>query len=530
MSNNLDAERRREKETEKTARFFGFSDAVFPTLLIVLHVSIALYLAYYTSIWKDEASTLYTTGNGFWDTLQNVSANEKQAPLYFLLVSLWRSLDDSIFFARVFSIIWSAAAIKFFYDLAQKFVDQPAARFLAVFFAVHPILFWASAEIRVYSLLILFSILLLKFFVESYLENKNDFSVEVENSPTRARIYFGLTAIVALYTNYYLGFLLVGAFLALVAVRRFRAARDYFLQMLVVGAVFLPLLWSFKQQLAVRAVGFASEKSIGEAAGILAYRMWNLIFPLELSFGAGLSVFSISRIGFLAIVAAAIFYFLTKSKFRAANEKTWALAVISLTICAFLLTAYFALGAEYIVTRHFSVLFVPFFLLAGALAANVLPKRSRVYVAVLFVLLFPYTKIYKQFSDFGKQGDWARVARFIEQNEKPNQPIVIFPNFDALALPFHYAGANPVVPQTNFFAWNYEDSPGKAGAMKSEIRFVISQIPPEAAEIWLATAEICQNPHTSESCRPLENFVEAHYTVVDTRDFYEERLRLLRKK
>ncbi|MDQ3323183.1 MAG: glycosyltransferase family 39 protein [Acidobacteriota bacterium] len=363
MNENSDAEKGREgeAETSKVSHFFFSSFFSFPALLIILHVGIALYLAYYLNIWKDEASTLYTTRNGFLDTLKNVSANEKQAPLYFIVLSLWRALGDSIFFARIFSIIWSAAAIKFFYDLAGRFTDEPAAKFLAAFFAIHPFFIWASVETRVYSLVILFSILLLKFFDGGYLDKEKDFSAKVQSSQRRARIYFVLTAIVALYTNYYLGFVLVGGFFALVVLRRFRLARDYFLQMLAVGAAFLPLLWILKQQFAVRVVGFVQEKSLVEAAGILSNRMLNFVFPMELSFDLAPSAFSLIRICFLSATAAAIVYFLVKGGFRAAGEKILAAAAIVAMICAFLLAAYFLLGAEYIVNRHFSVLFAPFF-------------------------------------------------------------------------------------------------------------------------------------------------------------------------
>lgn len=517
-------------KTKKINRFSLSSDFFFVAVLIVLHVVIALYLAYYLNIWKDEGSTLYTTGKGFFDTLENVSANEKQAPLYFLVLSLWRALGDSIFFARVFSIIWSAAAIKFFYDLSQKFVDKPAAKFLAAFFAVHPFLFWASVEIRVYSLVILLSILLLKFFDAAYFESEENFSAEARSSQRKSRIRFVLTAIVALYTNYYLGFLLVGGFFALLVVRRFRAARDYFLQMIIVGTAFLPLLWILRQQFTVRRAGFVSEKSLGEAAGIISYRASNFIFPFELSLDSAPSVFTLIRLCFISATAAAVIFFLVKRGFYAAGEKTLATAAVAATICAFLLAAYFSLGADYIVIRHFSVLFAPFFLCVGAFTVNLLPKKSLVYFAVFFVLLFPYTKIYKQFPNFAKQGDWARVARFIKENEKPNQAIIVFPNFDALSLLYQYKGANRILPDRNFFAWSFEDAPSNAGAMRSEIEFVASEIPRDAPEIWLATGEICQNSKTAESCRPLENFIEAHYTVVDTRDFFFERLRLLRKK
>jgi hypothetical protein len=63
--------------------------------------------------------------------------------------------------------------------------------------------------------------------------------------------------------------------------------------------------------------------------------------------------------------------------------------------------------------------------------------------------------------------------------------------------------------------------------MRSQIDFVISEIPPDANEIWLAVNEKCL---VSEVCEPLEKFVETHYTVVRDERFYLERLRLLRKK
>ena len=80
-------------------------------ILIFVHLAIALPLAFRLNIWTDEASTLYTTQKGFFQAFQNLFTDEKQAPLYFLFLSLWRKLNDSIFFARLFSIICSALAI-----------------------------------------------------------------------------------------------------------------------------------------------------------------------------------------------------------------------------------------------------------------------------------------------------------------------------------------------------------------------------------------------------------------------------------
>ena len=119
------------------------------------------------------------------------------------------------------------------------------------------------------------------------------------------------------------------------------------------------------------------------------------------------------------------------------------------------------------------------------------------------------------------------MAEYIQQNEKPNQPIVVFTVFDALNLPYHYRGVNKILPDERFFNWGIEGAYGAADSIKSENNYAISKFPSEAEEIWLATGERCQ---TTKACEPLENFVAANYTIVEEKDFYKEKVRLLRKK
>ena len=86
------------------------------------------------------------------------------------VLSIWRTLNSSIFFARLFSIICSVASIKLFAGLAHRLFDKQMAILVTAFFAMHPFLIWASLEIRVYALVILLSVLLLKLFFESFME------------------------------------------------------------------------------------------------------------------------------------------------------------------------------------------------------------------------------------------------------------------------------------------------------------------------------------------------------------------------
>jgi hypothetical protein len=507
----------------------------------LLHLLIALPLAYLLNIWADEASTLHTTGNGLAAAFQNVFADEQQAPLYFLLLSVWRALDHSIFFARLFSIVCSLLAIKFFHDLARRFFDEKAALFITAAFSLHPFLIWASLEIRVYSLVVLLSVLLLKFFTEGYLEAH-------EKTQTRQRFFFVPTAIIALYTNYYLGFLLAGCFAALLLLRKFDRARQFFLHMLFVALTIAPLIWEIKKGLSVNTgSGFQSGMFVVDGVRILWNHFLTFILPTELFTPDEQTGISFLRLWLVRFAILAVLFLFARRfykirqmlraekpeedgaiRFRAIyyDARILLFGAIAGTIAAFMLGAYFLLGEIYVELRHAAVLFVPCLLVVFTVLINVLPRRSWIVFALILAPLFLYST-YTLYPGWTKRGDWAQVGAFIERNETPNQPIVVFTAFDALALPYNYRGVNKILPDEKFFAFEREAENGSADAWRSQTEFVISEIPPGAEEIWLLTNEKCD---VKDACRPLENFVRQNYTITQEKNFYKEKVRLLRKK
>lgn len=492
-------------------------------LFIGLHLLITLPLAYILNAWVDEASTLYNTSNGFLDAFQNIFHTEKQAPLYFWLLSLWRNIDSSIFFARLFSIICSCVAIKIFYDLAKSFFDEQKAIFITAFFALHPYLIWASLEIRLYSMVILLSVLLLKFFEKGYLNHR-------DTEPQRkSQILFIVVSIVGLYTNYYVGFLLAGGFVGLLILQRWKAAQTYFLQMFIVGLAILPLFWIIKMQLAVNTGGHQEINRLIDGIKILWGHFLTFVFPTELLAPEEQTKISYLRVWLVRFSIPAIVILLVKNRFRAVDKKVLLFGTFSAVIFAFLVFAFSILGGEYISLRHAAVIFVPLILFITSLLANLLPAKVWIVLGIIFALLFPYS-VYSLYPTLAKRGDWYNISKFIEANEKPNQPIVTSQSYDAISLPFHYKGINRVFPDERFFEWNAEGPLNSENAYKKQTDFIISEIPSDAQKIWLLTRDTCYLPETKASCRPLENFVEENYTIEIEKDFYLEKLRLLKKK
>ncbi len=497
--------------------------------LIVLHLAIVLPLAYFLNIWTDEASTLYSTQHGFLNAFQHAATDEKQAPLYFWIMSLWRLLNDSIFFARLFAVIVSCVSIAFFARLARRMFEPPAAWRTTAFFAFHPFLVWASVEIRVYASVILLSILLMTFFQKGFFEDPD----AETGSRRKSQIIFLLISIVALYTNYYLGFLLVGMFAALVATRQWRAARDYTLVMLVVGLTFVPQLFTIKSQFLTNTSGYREPTSLAEGLRTVWHHVVTFLLPTGILRDGDGSAIQVIRawIVRLALVALVILSVIFRQKL---SRRTVATGATAATIGGTLFAAYFLVGLEYIQIRHASVLFVPLILVAASIISDLSQRdaseaRSSYFipaVGVVVLLAFSYA-IVTLYPNMTKRGDWARVGEFIQQNESSGQPIVVFPTFDAIALPYHYKGVNQILPKEKFFTFEQEAPFGTENSLKHQIDFVTSRIPPAADSIWLVEHEQCM---TTDACRPLENFVKANYTIEKEQEFYLEKVFLLKKK
>ena len=143
-------------------------------------------------------------------------------------------------------------------------------------------------------------------------------------------------------------------------------------------------------------------------------------------------------------------------------------------------------GRHNIAVRHASVLFVPLILFVASLISDTFEKKSErtikttAFAAGLLVLFSFSYSLTNLYTNMVKRGDWERIAEFIEQNESPNEPIVVFSTFDALALPYHYRGMNRILPDEGYFTFAPEAAFGTAGSFKKEIEFVTSKIPVDA--------------------------------------------------
>ncbi len=528
-------------------KFFNKENA-FPWLAVALHLAIALPLAWTLNLWLDEAWTLRTTANGLAATFYDAVFEERQAPVYFVILWFWRAIDDSLFWARAFSILCACASIFVFDKLAKRFLPENKINVFVLFFAAHPFLIYAALEARVYALVVFLAASLLLIWQDAYAIREN----------RKLQIVYVFLAALALYTNYYLGFGLVAGAASLIALRRWRALINYLWQMCAVAVLIVPLAYLIKIQFAVNNQYFRLEPSIVEGAKLV----WNLVNDFVLPTPEqplfAVARLWIVRIGFLLLVLAGFYKFLNhraaatpkkiekgkanlfdQENFNSASrrfggsdsfaKKTFALFVFNSIVTAFLCAAYFLLGADYVQLRHAAPLFAPIFLLLAAVLAENLSPRHLLAVAVLW-LIFYSAALSQTYAPLAKRGDWQRVAKFIEANENAGDVIAVFRVYDALPFQFYYSGQNQIVPRDALHGWNAEQIAESPERWQSQIEFLKTQIPPESKKLWLVTEDRCDDDETAIECRPLEDFVIENYETLKSERFYTRKVRLLKRK
>lgn len=490
-------------------------------LLILLHLLIALPLAFSLNIWAEEASTLFSTQHGLLSAIRHAAIDERQPPLYFWVMSLWRSIDGSIFFARLFSIICSIVAIRVFAGTARRVFTREATLLATAFFALHPVLVWASTEIRSYSLVVLLSVISVRLFLDIFLES---------DGRRNARwLWLAFTAVVAAYTSYHLLYLFAGFLAAFFIAGKWEQAKRYLLIAAVAAIACIPLIFIVKTK-----VGGGNSRSAGsliDGVQVLWQGLLTFILPAGLFSSVAITTVSAARAWIVVACFGAVILGAVRC-WDSISRLTAALGSVTGVSAAILLAMHFALG-PFRTPSEVAFLFVPVLFFFASLLTDLFKMTTErttrlvsLAAGLLVLASFSYSLL-NLYPAGVKQGDWARIGAFIQENERPGQPIVVFPIFDAMALPYHYRGQNQILPAENFFEFATGASIGSAASAVKEIDHVISQIPDDAADVWLATGEACQ---TTQACVPLDNFVMANYTIVIEKEFYLEKLFLLRRR
>ena len=483
--------------------------------LLVFSFGVSVALAYLLDIRFDEAFTLDTTSQGVVYAVGQAIRFEQQAPLYFVVLSIWRNIDSSIFFARLFSVLCFPLFVWIAAEVSKRYVKGVNPLFAAAVVAVHQQVVWSSLDIRLYALMLVMSGLLFLLFYDGYL---------MEKPRKRVRILYITVAVFSLYTQYYLGFQLVAGAFALIALRRWRALFQYVLDMGVAGLFFVPMLFVIKGQVSDVSGQVDSALTVSAMAKGLYQRLVSLFISTE-----WISVDSL-RSWFVRFVILAVVVLLIKKLIRTRSAEDIALCVITIVLIAFFFVTYSIVGQQSLQQRHMASLVLPLVLLPFS-ALSIFDNRKIIIGWMALVVVLNLGSLYATYRPLAKPGDFRRAAEYVMANEASNQPVLVFHADAVLPLGYYYKGQNNLVaiPRENSFdVWDPRNNVLKDEA---QILDIINKQPGAPVRFWLVHDGWCAHGSLSFNCQVLEDVITKYFEVESTQNFMEPTtVRLLHRK
>lgn len=410
----------------------GRNERALVFLIIGVQLCITVPLANLLNIWIDEAYTLFTTSGSFMSTMKGAREFEMQPPVYFAELWMWRQLSESITLARLNSVIAAAAAVWFVYLAARRWIKNVPPVYVAGLYAVNAYLLWAAVEIRPYSFVQLFCALLLVLFYDGFYAEK----------PKRvSQVLYAVTALTALYTYYFLGFVLVAMAASLLIDRRWKRLGVYVAWMAGVGAFFIPELLYVRGHVETVAAIKEAPTGILRAAEYVAGHVFSLPFALP-----PLPKTVRWVVGTLLALVVALSLFVMRKRATPETRALWAILLVLGTCYGVVVRS--IMREDDLTERHLMIMIIPSALALFSVTGLYAARTRRLVIAGFATLWIGFNAyaVYWMFNPMAKSGDYKRVAAYLEEHQRPGAAIAIATSHAALPFRHYYRGSGMVYP------------------------------------------------------------------------------------
>ncbi len=483
--------------------------------ILTAHFAVAVWLCATFNVWVDEYYSMQTTSRDFSYAVSQAVNFEEQPPFYFMTLWAWRQISESVFWGRALSAVCVIGFLAATWRTVIRVLPGIHPAWIITPMALNPVILYAATEMRVAGLTLLLSGLLMWCFFAGF----------ATSTPKRSAIAaYGVISVLALYTHYYLGFLLVGNGVALLVTRRWRSIALYYGIMGLVALAYMPMFLSLDHQ----ADGFAQRTpfEISYFAGIrvLIERVQNYLWP---AMGLHLDGWRRWMIAGSILIGAVV----AVGRRRRQAGQFWIILFAVVTATGFgLALAASRFGWQSMLERHALPVLLPGFLcFYGIFALYQEPVRRRMLMVwTTGVVIVSILSLHAVFNTLAKSGDWKRIAEYIEANERPNEAILIFPADAYYSFKYHYRGKSEVlaIPRPDqFLRYNHPDDTLKHD---SEIVAALNGAAYDPASIWVlvnCNPADCGYLGVDYNLKTLEHFLAENYAMDKSHEYFGASLR-----
>ena len=384
------------------------------------------------SAWWDEIASLqYLNAPTLADFLaRERSTDPPMTPVYFVLEYGWSHIaGTSVASMRLLSVFLGLLTIQALYLLARKLYGSGAGLFAALLLALSLLHVYYSQEIRVYSLVLLLSLLSMYAFT-AFLE-RGRLAWCAANALANALLVFTHLFAVQLLA-------VQACFLVLRHARKTRLLLPWFAGAAVIGAA-LALLVSH-----INTAALGSAASWMVKPGLRDIAMFGLVFAggrasnenpaAHLPTGVSLDIV-LAAILLLLITGFAIRSWTSFPRKRESSGPHLALLLLWLVLPPAILLVASYIWRPCFVYRYVLFSALPVYLLAGAALAGIDRAWLRRVLLAAIVALYAHQLSALAIGPF--RPDWQSVSRYLESNTAPRDEVLVFQDINQIALEFN---------------------------------------------------------------------------------------------
>mgnify|MGYP006279613807 FL=1 len=491
-----------------------------PLGLVVLHTAGALWLAATLNLWIDEAYSAHTSGAGPWYAYEQARYFELQPPLYFVLLALWRTLGEGLFWGRLFSVCCATGFLLCAWIAVRQYVPRLAPGWVLAPLAISPFLLHSASDMRVYALLLCLSGAALVVFHRAFL---------APDATLWAKAALVPLALAGLHTQYFFGFLLVAFAAGLLLRGVWRELFQYTGLMALTGILFLPQLLIVPEQVA-QHTGGAAKADVGlfQIAAFLPRRIQYYLWPVHDDWSR-----YVRWPIFLVFWGVLLGCFLRGVR-QWRSRDAWLLGATVVLGALLTGTMVAVTGRELMAQRHTAVWLLPATLSVYlVLAYGGGAQRTRLLAAwTIVATVLNIGVLADTYTPYARTGDYARVAEHLRTQVPPGAPVLVFNAEAGIALDWYYDGPMRVLPAPeDWQAYNLEEFVLRDTAPIA--RAVRTEDGDPADEVWLVN-----NVSPGErnylgmdyNLERLLDYLEARYECLSTTRFFENEVRQYRRR
>ncbi|GAC1413957.1 MAG: hypothetical protein NVSMB66_6780 [Candidatus Doudnabacteria bacterium] len=447
------------------------------------------------SLRLDEAQSLWQTSHGVGMLLQIV-AKDVHVPLYHILLHFWQIIfGNSVPVARTLSLIFFVLTIPAVFALGKEAYGRKVGLFAASLTAISPFMNWYGSETRMYSLLVLITVLNQFYFLKIFRRGFN-----------KNFAFYSITALMGIYTHYFFLFALFTQAIFLLINRKSlpeRVFRKFLLTGSLLFVCFLPWL------MLVSKSGFASQTQPLISAPT-TYNLFNSISLFFFGFqGVDLSKILISLWPLLFLL---LIFALRKDRRNGERRR------IPLTTGYFLLAGTLPMIMVFMISfikpaylDRYLIFSVPsIFIFFGWMVATY-PRRFKIAVqGVLITLMVLSLSVEVSNAKTPVKENYRSAVDYLSQKAGFQDVIVLSAPFTIYPFEYYYHGQTKVQTEP---VWNRFETTGIPAFSEDQLPKDVDQLKEQYRMVWFL---LSYDQGYNEKIRL---YMDQHYQRIDQKSF-----------